>query len=203
MSEQTTTAPAAAVRPDDYDDPYQLEDEIPPRPRRPVLTPLTGALGAVVLAGLGFIGGVEAQKHHGGSSGAATASSARAAFGQGAGGAGAGGGGAAPTIGTISSTHGGTLYVKDSSGTVVRVKTTAASKVSRTASSSAHGVHPGDTVVVQGTTAKNGTITATRVIATQAGASAFPGGFGGGGGAGGVFGGGTRQSGSGGQAGSG
>ena len=52
------------------------------------------------------------------------------------------------------------------------------SKVTRTATSSARGVHPGDTVIVQGTTARDGTITASRVTASQAGASALPAGGG-------------------------
>ena len=166
MSEHTTTAAMP------IEDPYEIEGELPPRPRRKLLTPLTGALAAVVLAGAGFIGGVQVQKHHGGSSNAAAPTNARAAFAP-------GGGGAQPTIGTVSSAHGSVLYVKESSGTVVRVKTTSASKVTRAAASSARGVHPGDTVIVQGSTAKSGTITATRVTATQAGASAFPGGGGG------------------------
>ena len=181
MSEHTTT-PAMPL-----DDRYEFEDEaeIPPRPRRRLVTPLTGALSAVVVAGLGFIGGVQVQKHHAGSPTASAATGARfaARFGGGAGGA--GGGGAAPTVGTVSSTHGSVLYVKDSSGTVIRVRTTAGSKVTRTATSGAGHVHPGDSVVVQGTTAKNGTITASRVSATQAGA-APTGGFPGGGFAGGA-----------------
>jgi hypothetical protein len=187
MSEHTTT-PAMPL-----DDRYEFEDEaeIPPRPRRRLVTPLTGALSAVVVAGLGFIGGVQVQKHHAGSPTASAATGARAGFaarfgggGGGAGGAGAGGG-AAPTVGTVSSTHGSVLYVKDSSGTVIRVRTTAGSKVTRTATSGASHVHPGDSVVVTGTTAKNGTITASRVSATQAGA-APAGGFPGGGFAGGA-----------------
>jgi hypothetical protein len=176
MSEQTT----AAARPGDFDDRYAFEEDLPPRPRRALLTPLTGALAGVVLAGAGFVGGVQVQKHHGSAAAPVAASPARSDAGPG--GArfgGPPGAGGQPTVGTVSSAHGRVLYVKDSSGTVVRVKTTAASKVTRTASSSARGVHPGDTVIVQGTTAKNGTITATRVTASQAGASAIPGGGGG------------------------
>ena len=170
MSEHTTTAMP-------LDDRYEFEDEIPPRPRRRLVTPLTGALAAVAVAGLGFIGGGGGQKQQGGSSTASAATGTRAGFGARPGGFGgaAGGagnsGGAAPTVGAVSSTHGSVLYVKDSSGAVVRVKTNASSKVTRTATSGASHVHPGDSVVVQGTTAKNGTITASRVSATQAGAA--------------------------------
>jgi hypothetical protein len=88
----------------------------------------------------------------------------------------------------VSSAYGGVLYVKDSSGTTVLVRTTNTSKIVRTAGSTVRAVHPGDTVVVQGSTAKDGTVTATRVSATAAGAG---GGFGGAGGFGrGGFGGG-------------
>src|SRR3954453_23877276 len=98
MSEHTTT-PAMP-----RDDRYEFEDEaeIPPRPRRRLVTPLTGALSAVVVAGLGFIGGVEVQKHHATSPTASAATGARAGFAARFGGAGA----AAPTVGTVSSTHG-------------------------------------------------------------------------------------------------
>ncbi|MCW3050275.1 MAG: hypothetical protein JWO74_4559 [Solirubrobacterales bacterium] len=201
--------PTTAVRePADEEEWYDPGDELPPRPRRRLVTPLTGALAAVLLAGLGFIGGVEIQKHQGGTASAAggplAAAGAGAGAGAGPGGAGgfraagaagggppgaAGGGGAgAPTVGTVSSANGGVLYVKDSSGTTVRVRTTNTSKIVRTAGSTVRAVHPGDTVVVQGSTAKDGTVTATRVSATAAGAG---GGFGGAGGFGrGGFGGG-------------
>jgi hypothetical protein len=52
-------------------------------------------------------------------------------------------------------------------------------------------VHPGDTVIVRGTQARNGTVTALQIIATANGASA--GGFGGFGGGFGGFGGGNSQ----------
>jgi hypothetical protein len=78
------------------------------------------------------------------------------------------------------------LYVKDSDGNLVRVKTTSHSKINRTASTSSGAIHPGDTVIVQGTTSKGGTVTATEIQATAAGATsglgALFGRFGGGGG---------------------
>ena len=37
-------------------------EELPRRPRRKLVTPLTATLAAVVIAALGFIGGVQVQK---------------------------------------------------------------------------------------------------------------------------------------------
>jgi hypothetical protein len=82
--------------------------------------------------------------------------------------------------------RGSTLYVKDSDGTTVRVKTSSHSKISRTATASAGAIHPGDTVIVQGTKSSSGTIAATRINATSSSAaSGLAGLFGGGGGLGG------------------
>jgi hypothetical protein len=154
-----------------------LDDDLPLRPRRRLLTPVTGVLAGVLLAGLGFIGGVEVQKHQGATTASAVAGvGARGLAGARSGAAGAGtGGGPAPTAGT----SGSVIYVKDASGTTIRVRTTSASKVTRTASSTAEGIHPGDSVVVLGATAKSGTVTADTIIATAKGAASggFRGGF--------------------------
>jgi hypothetical protein len=75
------------------------------------------------------------------------------------------------------------------------VKTTSNSTISRNAKSRTSAIHPGDSVVIQGSKSKNGTVTATRVNATAQGVS--PGGFGGGFGG---FGGGARTPGAGGAA---
>ena len=79
--------------------------------------------------------------------------------------------------------HGSTLYVKDSDGNTVRVKTTSHSKINRTATASVGAIHPGDTVIVQGTKSAGGTITATQINATSSSAAGgLAGLFGGGGG---------------------
>jgi hypothetical protein len=177
---------------DQLSDDYLLEDEdddetaLPPRPRRRLITPVRVPFAAVLVAALGFIGGVEVQKGQA-NSGAGTASVAVASSGGGRGGftRPGGGGRAAPqgnaTVGSVANKHGGTLYVKDADGNTVRVKTTSHSKINRTASSSAAAIHPGDTVIVQGTKSSNGTVTATQINATSATAAA-------GGGLGGLFG---------------
>jgi hypothetical protein len=215
----------------ELDDPYDddwgpVDDEepavgaLPPRKRRRLVTPVSAALAAVLIAALGFIGGVQVQKHAdkngSGSGGGAQAAlaSARAGGGTGArggfggarfGGAGAGGGAngqSAPTVGQVANKDGRTLYVKDSNGDTVRVKTTSHSKINRTASTSAGAIHPGDTVIVQGTKSSSGTITATQVNATASRATGglgalfgIGGGFGGGGGSGGGAGGGSGSGG--------
>jgi hypothetical protein len=187
--------------------PYEDEPEtgMPPRTRRRLVTPVTTGLVAVLLAAAGFIGGVEVQKGQGsgggaGATGCATpaafgaAGGARAGgFGGGQGAAGGAGGAGNVTFGTVANKSGNTLYVTDSSGKTIRVQTTASSKITRTAANSVHGVYPGDTVVVQGSTASNGTVKATTVRATSktaaaSGGGGFGGGFGGGAAAGGATG---------------
>jgi hypothetical protein len=192
----------------DLDDDWQADEEaLPKRPRRRFVTPISAALAGALVGALGFIGGVEVQKgqddgNSGGSGGAQTA------LAQGAGGAtrggssrGGGTGGGGPqangpggaqsnaTVGSVANKKGSTLYVKDSDGNTIRVKTTSHSKINRTASTTAGAIHPGDTVIVQGSKSSSGTITATQINATAAGAtSGLAGLFGGGG-----FGGGAGQ----------
>ena len=176
---------------DDWE-PAPEERALPPRRRRRLVTPVSAVLAAVLVGALGFIGGVEVQKGQADSSTGTTAggaAAARAGLGGAAGGGGGGGlagpGGARgnATVGTVANKHGSTLYVKDSDGTTIRVKTTSHSKINRTATASAGAIHPGDTVVVQGTKSSSGTVTATQINATSsAAASGLAGLFGGGGG---------------------
>jgi hypothetical protein len=155
---------------------WEPEEELPPRPRRRAVTPAAVGLAAALVAAGGFIGGVEVQKGQQGASSSSPAGSPAAGGGVGAfRGAQAG---AAPTVGQVVSKRGDVLYVKDSSGTTIRVRTSTQSKVTRTAGSSVGGVHPGDTVLVQGTKRADGSITATQVRATAKGAAAAGGGGG-------------------------
>jgi hypothetical protein len=172
------------------DAPLQHE-ELPPRPPRRLATRWTAAASVLILLALGFIGGVLLER---GRQPAAAAAGPQAAVGAGAGqgagrtgpgaaGAGSGdGGGAAPVAGKVSSVDGNTLYVTTNQGTTVKVRTTSSSKVTRTAKSSVGAVHPGDTVVIAGSTAASGTVTAGQITATASGVT--PGGFGGFGGGG-------------------
>ena len=147
-------------------------DELPPRPRTRLLTPLTGGLLALLLVAGGFIGGVLVQKGQqtsgggGGNAGGAARVLAQAK----AGGAGGPGGGAQPTFGQVTNVQGRTLYVTTAQGNTVKVRVPKGASVTRTSSSSVGKVHPGDTVVVQGTTHGNGSVSASSVRATSQGA---------------------------------
>jgi hypothetical protein len=188
----------------DLDDDWDADEEpLPKRPRRRLVTPISATLAGALVAALGFIGGVEVQKGQddGSTGNGANAAAFASAGGRGGGrggpqfGGGPGGAQGNATIGSVADKKGSTLYVKDSDGNLVRVKTTSHSKIDRTASTSAGAIHPGDTVIVQGTTAKDGTVSATQVNATASGAAGGlaqlfgRGGFGGGGDQGGSAGG--------------
>jgi len=189
----------------DLDDDWDADEEpLPKRPRRRLVTPISATLAGALVAALGFIGGVEVQKGQddGSTGNGANAAAFASAGGRGGGrggpqfGGGPGGAQGNATIGSVANKKGWTLYVKDSDGNLVRVKTTSHSKIDRTASTSAGAIHPGDTVIVQGQTASSGTVTASSVIATASNATsglgAFFRGAGGGGGTGGSFGGGPQ-----------
>ena len=135
-----------------------MNEELPRRPRRKLVTPLTATLAAVLIAALGFIGGVQVQK--------SSADTPSGGFARGGGGGFSPTGGSSDTVGTVANVDGKTLYVTDSSGATIRVKTTSNSKIARTAVAKVAAVHPGDTVIVQGTKASSGTVKATSVTAT-------------------------------------
>jgi hypothetical protein len=148
--------------------------ELPVRPRRKLVTPLTASLTAVLLVALGFLGGVEVQKRQGGSASAAAAARLQPSRNAPASSSNA-------TVGQVADVHGKTLYVTGRDGATVKVKTNANTKVTRNAVSHVRAVHPGDTVVVQGAK-RGGTVKASRVTATAgnaAGGLAAGGGFGG------------------------
>jgi hypothetical protein len=157
-----------------------MSDPIPVRPRARTFTPARVVLSAVLLVAAGFIGGVEVQKRSSSSgSGGGGAAAARFA-GRFTGSASrdtASGSGA--ITGQVANKHGKTLYVTESGGTTVKVRITSSTKVTRTAVSHVHAVHPGDTVVVQGSTASSGTVKATSLTATASNAPSALGGFGG------------------------
>jgi hypothetical protein len=156
-----------------------------------VITPLGAVLAAVLLAALGFFGGVQVEKSRSGTPAASATGFGRGGFtGAGAATGGAQGGGAGgqqqvdATVGQVSSVDGKTFYVSEQSGDKVRVKTSKSSKITRSAVADADAIHPGDTVIVQGRTASSGTVVATTVVATasnaQSGFGLLRGGFGGG-----------------------
>jgi hypothetical protein len=187
---------------DDGDD-----DAIPPRPRGRLLRPLPLALVALIIAAAGFLGGIEAQKGSEGGGAAAGpgggglpsfAAMKEAASGEGstggsesAGGEGAAGGsestaaaGGTPSFGssaaatgTVTSVEGHTIYVKEADGTTVAVKAGDGSTVTRDSNVAAKKIHPGDTVVVQGSK-KGSTVTASSIAATESGVESTAAGLG-------------------------
>ena len=185
MTRPAATDPELDTRPDH--DLTLANEGLPTRPRRRLVTAPVLGLTAVLIAALGFFGGVEVQKSQAGSStagvGPVAAAGARgAAGGRGpfAGAAGASSSAAGDmTFGTVSSKNGSSIYVKDANGTVVKVKVSSSSTVNRTAKAQAADIQPGDTVVVQGDKSKSGTVSATRITATAAGAAPGGRGFGG------------------------
>ena len=170
------------------------ESELPRRPRRRLLTPIPLALLAALLIACGFIGGVLVQKGQGGTASPSGGASgfpsglaalkgavpgARAAGGKSsAGGSGAkggasgfpglGGAGGGVTSGEVAYVRGSTLYVTDSQGNTVKVSAAAGSKVTKTVSTKANRIHPGATVVVLGSKAKNGNISASSISVSSA-----------------------------------
>ncbi len=161
-----------------YDD-WQTEehDQLPPRTRRKLLTPVPIALLGVLVCALGFIGGVLVQKSQQDSSSSGLPSNLPnfANAGGGNGGAAGSGAGGGTTIGEVSSVKGKTLYVTDTQGNTVAVGTTSSSNVTRTAESGVRKVKPGDNVIVQGSKRDDGSVRASSITATAAGVqSAFP-----------------------------
>ncbi len=189
MSELTDESPTeepataeVAIHPDDPDDEWSSGRA---RSGLRLNAPTAVLLALVVLAG-GFWGGALAEKHHSGSSSGSSALSAlasrlaatRAGRGSTAGGTGAGfpgagafGGAASATSGIVTGVRGNILYVTDATGALVKVVVGPSVPVTRTANSSLTGLQTGDTVVVQGSKASNGAVTATSVRATAQGVS--------------------------------
>lgn len=150
----------------------------------------TLALAVAVVGACAFIGGAEAQKHFGSSSSGGTGTAGAAGIGARfrGGGTRAGASGAAgflggATIGTVTAIKGTTLYVTDTNGSTVKVTTSAGSQVTKTVTGTVRSVNPGDTVVVRGTTQRNGDIAATSIAIGGAGGFAGSGGTGANGGA--------------------
>jgi hypothetical protein len=145
----------------------------------------TVALFGVLIALGGIWGGAALQRSHGTSSGTSAAASSLASLFRGRGASGTGGAtgasgfAAAAATGTVTEVSGSTLYVTNASGALVKVTVGPSATVNRNAKSSLGSLQVGDTVVVEGSKASNGSVTATSVSATAAGVTSSFGGFGG------------------------
>jgi hypothetical protein len=135
-----------------------------------------GASAATAAAGGARRTGAAAGAAGGGAAAAGAAAGGFAGGRGGAGGAGAAGAAAGPTTtGTVQSTSGTTLYVQTASGNTVAVNTTQSTQVTRTVDATPGAVHPGETVVVQGTTGANGAINAVTIRSNATAAAALSG----------------------------
>jgi len=147
---------------------------------------LSAILLFLLIAGGGIWGGAELQKHDGSSSSSSVLSALQSRFANRTGtsrtGAGSGftGGSTRATAGTVTEVKGSTLYVTNASGNLVVVTLTPSTSVTRNAKSTAAALQPGDTVIVEGSTSKSGSVTASSVAATAQGVTTGGGFFGGG-----------------------
>jgi hypothetical protein len=186
---------SATEDPGDWEEPIE---ELPRRPRRRLLgkggNPLALSLLGVLLIACGFIGGVLIEKGEtsssspaasgaggasglasrfaalrGGASGAGSSTTGGAAAQSSGGSTGAGAGFTRPTSGTVAYLAGSTLYVTNSEGNTVKVKTSAGTTVNKTVKSTVKDIHPGETVTVTGATGSNGAVTAELISAGSSG----------------------------------
>jgi Domain of unknown function (DUF5666) len=180
-----------AVTPANALDPSSEPEEWPQRgPAKGIrVNWLTALLLVILIAGGGIWGGAELQKHQGSNSTTNALSAIASRFANrggtgtsrtGTGGAGGfGGATSAAAAGTVTEIKGSTLYITDSSGNLVEVTLTHSTTVTRNAKTTASALVPGDTVIVEGSKASNGTVTASSVSATAQGVTSGFGAFGG------------------------
>jgi hypothetical protein len=154
------------------------EEEWPIRSPRPGLRLKypTAVLVALLIGAGGLWGGAALQRAHGTSgTGSAAANFARLFSSTGSSGFTRGGfsglSSAGAASGIVTTIEGNTLYVTTASGGLVKVILGASTTYTREAKSTASAMQPGDTVIVQGTSEKNGTVVATSVADTAAGLS--------------------------------
>jgi hypothetical protein len=147
------------------------------RPGRKLFGRGSAVLIALVLGVAGFYVGVHVEKGQVSSSTSSSvslpslATSATARSGASSTGAGArsgfpasaGLGAGNASIGTVSNVKGKTLYMSDTSGNTIKVKLSSATKITKSLAVGRQSVHPGDSVVIQGAKAANGTVHATSV----------------------------------------
>jgi hypothetical protein len=165
-----------------------LGDQLPGRPRRRLLTPVSAALLALVMAAIGFYIGIRVEKGQVSSSSSGGLASLASRFAGGEASRGSAGGrtsaGAASSLpsfpgggfpgggavsGTVANVNGKTIYVTETSGNTVKVKLSSATKLTKSESVSRSKINPGDRVVVSGVTGSRGAVSATSL--TDSGSS--------------------------------
>jgi hypothetical protein len=180
---QSNPLPPATAPDERAIDDAELEPvELPPRPRRRRLLGAGGNLVQIALLGVlvsasGFIGGVLVEK---GQASTSSTASGGPASGLTSGLAASRGptarsgllgrrAGAGATIGEVTYISGNTLYVSDFEGNTVKVKTSAASAITKTVKTRVHDIRPGETVIVRGTRDASGAVNAESVSVSGAG----------------------------------
>src|SRR5262245_24698804 len=159
---------------DDVDD----MEEMPTRASRRIVTAWTMVFAALVIAGAGFVAGIQMEKRHAPAAIAAGFPTGFRAFANGGGGfptgnagnGNAGNGNAASqapasagTAGKVKLVDGTNVYITTSDGSTVKVTTSPTSKVTKSVDGAVSDLKAGDDVVVQGATGADGTIAATSI----------------------------------------
>jgi hypothetical protein len=140
-----------------------------------------GGSGSTAGAGGAFASRLAVLRGGTGSSSAGTGSSSSSSTGSGSaatgsstgarGLAGASGAGGTATVGQVAYADKGTLYVTTSEGNTVKVTAAAGASVTKTVKASIKAIHPGETVIVAGTSAANGAVAASSIrVGSVAGA---------------------------------
>jgi uncharacterized protein (UPF0333 family) len=171
MTEQLTTEPVEPAEEWVADD----ADLITARRKR--LSAFSRLLIAALVAAVGFLGGVLAQKDHDKTLVAASGGSTPTTRARTAGTAPATNAAANGAVGQVKLVDGNTIYLTDFSGNTITVTTSASSTYTKQQTASLHDVQPGDTLVVRGATQPDGSVVAAQVNDSGPGGAA--GGFGG------------------------
>jgi hypothetical protein len=136
-----------------------------------------GGSGSTAGAGGAFASRLAALRGGTGSSSAGGGSSSSSSTGSGSAGTGpsagagsstgarglAGAAGGTATVGQVAYADKGTLYVTTSEGNTVKVKAAAGASVTKTVKASIKAIHPGETVIVAGTSSASGAISASSI----------------------------------------
>ena len=169
MSDTATTDTDVLFR-DDVDD----IEEMPTRASRRIVTAWTVVLAALVVAGAGFVAGIQIEKRNAPAAAVsglppglrALANSGGFAGGQLPAATTQGDGGTAGTTGKVKLVDGANVYITTSDGSTVKVATSSSSKVRKSVDAAVSDLKAGDTIVVQGTTGADGTIAASSISQT-------------------------------------
>jgi hypothetical protein len=166
MSDTTATDTDVLFR-DDVDD----IEEMPTRASRRIVTAWTVVFAALVVAGAGFVAGIQIEKRNAPQAAASGLPPGLRAFENGGGFAGgqlpaAATQGEAGTTGTVKLVDGANVYITTSDGSTVKVSTSSSSKVTKSVDAAVSELKAGDTIVVQGTTGADGTIAASSITQT-------------------------------------